>query len=46
MNLLAQYRPCGDARRYPEIARRITATEFLDAVRIAHDEGLDRLDGL
>lgn len=46
VNLLAQYRPCGDARRYPEIARRITATEFLDAVRIAHDEGLDRLDGL
>jgi len=46
VNLLAQYRPCGDARRYPEIARRVTATEFLDAVRIAHDEGLDRLDGL
>ena len=46
VNLLAQYRPCGDARRYPEIARRITAKEFLDAVRIAHDEGLDRLDGL
>ncbi len=46
VNLMAQYRPCGEAFRYPEIARRITTAEFEEAVTIAREEGLRRLDGL
>jgi putative pyruvate formate lyase activating enzyme len=46
INLMDQYRPCGEAHQYPEIARRITRPEFLEAVRIARAEGLERLDGV
>jgi putative pyruvate formate lyase activating enzyme len=46
VNLMDQYRPCGDASRYPEIARRITAAEFHEAARIAQDEGLERVQGV
>ncbi len=43
LNLMAQYRPCGEAFRYPEIARRITSLEFDEAISIARDEGLWRI---
>ena len=46
LNLMDQYRPCGDAYRYPEIARHITAAEFHEAARIAQDEGLERVQGV
>ena len=44
VNVMAQYRPCGQAHRYPEIARRITAEEYEAAVKAALEEGLHRLD--
>jgi putative pyruvate formate lyase activating enzyme len=39
-----QYRPCYKARDYPELNRRITAEELAEAVRLAHEAGLYRLD--
>ncbi len=43
VNIMDQYYPCGLARQYPEINRRITAEEFEYALRIAHEEGIRRL---
>jgi len=45
LNLMAQYRPAYNADRYPEINRRITASEYNEAVRKAKEAGLVRLDG-
>jgi putative pyruvate formate lyase activating enzyme len=42
LNLMDQYRPCGMAADYPEIARRITRQEFHEALQAAEDEGLWR----
>ena len=44
VNLMAQYRPCGLAHRYPAIARPITAAEYRDALAAARAEGIHRLD--
>jgi putative pyruvate formate lyase activating enzyme len=44
VNLMDQYRPCGLAHRYPEIARPITAAEYHEAVAAARAEGIRRLD--
>lgn len=44
VNIMDQYWPYGDAYRYPEINRRITSAEYEEAIRIAHEEGLYRLD--
>jgi putative pyruvate formate lyase activating enzyme len=44
VNIMDQYRPWGNAFRFPEINRRITSAEYEEAVRIAHEEGLYRLD--
>jgi putative pyruvate formate lyase activating enzyme len=44
VNIMRQYRPEGEARRLPPIDRPITAAEWLDAVRIARQEGLWRFD--
>ncbi len=44
VNLMNQYRPCGNACHYPEIARAITSQEFEEALRIAKEEGIRRLD--
>jgi putative pyruvate formate lyase activating enzyme len=44
VNVMAQYRPCYRADEYPEIARRITRGEYLEAVQAALDAGLHRLD--
>ncbi len=46
VNLMDQYRPCYKANEYPPLDRRITPREFEQAVRIAQDLGLKRLDGL
>ncbi|MGB2705935.1 MAG: radical SAM protein [Candidatus Omnitrophota bacterium] len=40
LNLMSQYRPCYKAFDYPEIARRITAGEYRDAVQWAKEAGL------
>ncbi len=44
VNVMSQYRPCGDANNFPELRRSITAEEFRAAVRIAQEEGIHRLD--
>jgi putative pyruvate formate lyase activating enzyme len=45
VNIMAQYYPCGDLiPPGSPLARRITRKEFMEAIRIAHDEGLDRID--
>ncbi|MBW1981887.1 MAG: 4Fe-4S cluster-binding domain-containing protein [Deltaproteobacteria bacterium] len=44
VNIMAQYRPCGEAHRFRELSRALTSDEYRDAVRIAHEEGIHRLD--
>jgi putative pyruvate formate lyase activating enzyme len=44
VNIMDQYRPCGLAADYPEIARRITPREYREAIQSALDAGLTRLD--
>jgi putative pyruvate formate lyase activating enzyme len=44
VNVMNQYRPCGEAHKFPELRRPITAEEFRDAIRAAQEEGIDRLD--
>ena len=44
VNIMAQYHPAGHAGCYPAIDRPITTTEYLEALRIARDEGLHRFD--
>jgi len=46
INVMAQYRPCYDASQAPEINRRITPEEYDEAVRMALDAGLHRLDAI
>ena len=40
VNIMAQYYPCHLAHRFPEIDRRITCREYMDAIRLAKDSGL------
>ena len=44
VNLMPQYRPCGEARRFSELGRRLTVAEFEAAVLAAMEAGLRRLD--
>lgn len=44
VNVMSQYRPCGEAHKFPELRRSITAEEFRDAVSMAQEEGIHRLD--
>jgi len=44
VNVMSQYRPCGEAYRYRELQRMITVEEYREAVRMAHEEGIHRLD--
>ena len=46
VNIMAQYRPCFEAGSYGLLNRRITADEFAEAVAIAREEGIRRLDGI
>lgn len=45
VNIMDQYHPCGLARNYPEINRRISIEEFENALHIAQEEGIGRLAG-
>jgi putative pyruvate formate lyase activating enzyme len=45
LNLMAQYHPAYNASRYPELNRRITASEYDKALQIAKEAGLTNLDG-
>ncbi|NUQ64400.1 MAG: radical SAM protein, partial [Pirellulales bacterium] len=44
VNVMPQYRPEGQAFEEPSIARPITREEFQEAVAIAREEGIRRLD--
>jgi putative pyruvate formate lyase activating enzyme len=45
LNVMAQYRPCYHAHNLSPLNRRITQTEYREAVQAALDAGLERLDG-
>ena len=44
LNIMDQYHPCYRAGEYPKINRRITREEYEEAIRLALDAGLTRLD--
>jgi putative pyruvate formate lyase activating enzyme len=44
LNVMSQYRPTYKAHEYSEIDRRPTMEELEEAVRLAHEAGLTRLD--
>jgi putative pyruvate formate lyase activating enzyme len=44
LNVMSQYRPTYKAHGYPEIDRRPSAEELQEAVDLAHEAGLTRLD--
>jgi putative pyruvate formate lyase activating enzyme len=44
VNVMAQYRPCGQAHKIPPLDRALTSDEYRDAVRAAQEEGITRLD--
>jgi len=44
LNVMDQYRPCYKAHDFPPLARRITPQEYDEAVQMALDAGLNRLD--
>jgi len=45
LNLMDQYRPCGQAAEFPEIARSISSSEWEAARAYAVRRGMARLDG-
>ncbi len=44
VNIMNQYHSCGQAHKYPPIDRSTTLDEYQEAVKIAHEEGIERLD--
>jgi putative pyruvate formate lyase activating enzyme len=44
VNVMAQYHPEAHAARYPTISRPITTDEYREAVAIAREEGITRMD--
>ncbi|HID75276.1 MAG TPA: radical SAM protein [Planctomycetaceae bacterium] len=44
VNIMAQYRPAGLARRFAGIDRSLTVDEYAEAIAIAREEGLWRFD--
>ena len=44
VNIMAQYHPCYKAFRIPGLTRRVSPTEFQEALKLAHKAGLSRLD--
>jgi putative pyruvate formate lyase activating enzyme len=44
LNLMDQYRPCYNAHQYPPRNRRLTSDEYNEALKLAHEAGLTRLD--
>ena len=44
LNIMAQYHPCYQAYDRPQLARPINREEFQEAVHLAHQQGLHRLD--
>ncbi|NTW59081.1 MAG: radical SAM protein [Nitrospirae bacterium] len=46
VNIMDQYYPCYKACEHPPLDRRITGKEFAEAVALAREAGLTRLDGV
>ncbi len=46
INIMDQYRPCYRAHEFPELSRRITASEYESAIKAALRAGLKRIDGV
>ena len=44
VNIMDQYRPCGDIKKFKELQRRVTPEEFENALSAARAAGLSRLD--
>jgi putative pyruvate formate lyase activating enzyme len=44
VNIMAQYRPCGQASKIPALQRSITDEEYSRAIEVAALEGITRLD--
>jgi putative pyruvate formate lyase activating enzyme len=44
VNVMDQYRPCGRANQFPPIDRRLNNDEYQEALGMARDAGLQRLD--
>ena len=44
VNIMAQYRPCGRASEVKALRRSITDEEYQQAIQVAHEEGITRLD--
>jgi len=44
LNIMAQYHPCHKAFDIPQLSRRILGEEFHEAIDLAHQQGLERLD--
>jgi len=44
LNIMAQYRPCYKAFDIPQLARPVLGQEFYEAIGLAHQQGLYRLD--
>jgi putative pyruvate formate lyase activating enzyme len=44
VNIMDQYRPCGNADKYPPLDRCITHDEYEEALRAAREEGIRRFD--
>jgi putative pyruvate formate lyase activating enzyme len=44
VNVMAQYRPCGEAPDHPPLSRRISAKEYEEALNLTREEGIHRLD--
>ena len=44
VNIMDQYRPCGNAKKYPSLDKTVTRYEYEEALRAAREEGITRLD--
>lgn len=46
MNIMDQYHPCFKALEYPALSRRTTEQEYSEAINMARDARLKRIDGV
>lgn len=44
VNIMEQYRPCGDSTRFSELSRPVSHQEYEEALAAAREEGISRLD--
>ncbi|MCX5896126.1 MAG: radical SAM protein [Proteobacteria bacterium] len=44
VNIMNQYRPCGDAAKFRELSRSITSEEYHEAIQDANAAGITRID--